>query len=133
MGLVSVTSSGCVGSLNQRHVPRVHPFAVHGQGGGFGADLLHSCRCQIDAQRAEVFFEVVDVAAAGDGNDEGALGQQPRQGDLGGGGILRFGPSGEEVDEGPVCLQVLWAPSRETARLSVVGSKRVRGSILPVR
>ena len=57
----------------------------------------------------------------GIGTMKGRLGKQPRQGDLGRSGVLRVGPTGEEVDEGPVCLQVLCAPPREIGALVVLG------------
>ncbi len=52
---------------------------------GFGGELDGGC--------AEVFFEVVEALGAGDGDDIVALGEDPGEGELGG-GAAEFGGDG---------------------------------------
>src|SRR5437762_1006 len=72
-----------------------------------GGDLGEVVFRQLDVDGGGVFFEMRDLAAAGDGDDVGPLGEEPGEGELGGGDALFFGDLLDAFDEVEVLLEVV--------------------------
>src|SRR6476661_7051589 len=58
------------GSFDNLHVGFIHPCTVHGDLGEVAVELLKVRGPQRNVECSEVFGQVIDVAGAGDGNDE---------------------------------------------------------------
>lgn len=80
------------------------PGSFHGDLGCRGVDFPEVGGRQLDLGRPGVFLQAMRLGGAPDGDDPGLLGEQPGEGELGGGRVLPLGNLAEQVDEGLVCL-----------------------------
>jgi hypothetical protein len=59
---------------------------MHGNPGGGAVDGAQVLWCEIDGGGPEIFLEAMQLGGAGDRDVGGVLGENPREGDLGGRG-----------------------------------------------
>lgn len=75
---------------------------MDGELGGGGVDFGEVGWGELDVGGGYVFLQAVELGGAGDGDHPGLLGEDPGEGDLGGGGVVALGDGFEEGDEGAV-------------------------------
>ena len=86
---------------------------LHGDLRKGGFDVAEIARSQLDVGSFDVFVEAVQLGGAGDGDDPGLLGEEPRECDLGRGGMFAGGDLAEEVDERLIGLAGLGGKARD--------------------
>src|SRR5271168_3231179 len=78
-----------------------HPAGVFGWQGADLVELLEFVGGELEVDRGEVVFELVEAFGSDDDGGDDGLCQQPRERDAGGAAVVGFGDGGHDVEDAP--------------------------------
>ena len=81
-------------------------------------------RRKLNGSGSDIFAQAMQLRGARNRNNPRLLGQQPREGDLGGGHFLLFRKSAEQINEGLIRFSILGAKTRDL--VAEVGAVELR-------